>query len=165
MAWTSPAVFIAHAKLTAAQLNAVQDNLRAIGEPWTAYTPTWTTTGTAPSLGNGSLTGAYVKAGRLVVFRAVLTAGSSTTFGTGNWSLSLPSLAAATVGRQPVPALGRDDSATDDYGLAAVIASGASTCALRVATSAPWPNVTASAPFTWATGDSLTVCGTYEAAA
>lgn len=167
MVWTTPATFTAGNVLTAAQLNAVQDNLRAVGSAWTTYTPAWTTSGTAPSLGNGTLAGAYVAAGKLIMVRAVLTFGSTTNPGTGGWSLSLPATAAAGLGRYPVDGLARDDSATQDWFATGVVVDGASTIALRslhTSNIGQFVNVTGSAPFTWANGDSLTVAAVYEGA-
>jgi hypothetical protein len=57
---------------------------------WTSYTPTWAASGTAPSLGNGTLTGNYLQVGKQVIVRIAFIAGSTTTFGTGNWSFTLP---------------------------------------------------------------------------
>lgn len=64
---------------------------------WTPYVPTWTSTGTAPAKGNGTLAGEYAKVGRLVTVRISLDTGSTTTYGTGNYIFSLP-LAASTTG-------------------------------------------------------------------
>ena len=57
---------------------------------WTSFTPTWQASGTAPSLGNGTLTGYYKKIGRQVAVRINLTAGSTTTYGTGSLRLRPP---------------------------------------------------------------------------
>lgn len=54
------------------------------------YTPTWSSAGTQPALGNGTLTGRYVQIGKLVVAELLLVAGSTTTFGTGIYTFSLP---------------------------------------------------------------------------
>lgn len=166
MAWTTPATFTPGI-LFAAQLNAMQDNLRAIGSAWTTYTPTWTATSTNPTLGNGTLTGAYIAAGKLIAVRIVLTFGSTTNPGTGGWALSLPATAAAGLGRYPVDGLARDDSASEDWLATGVIVGGASTIALRslnTGTVGKLANVTPTAPFTWATSDSLTVAAVYEGA-
>lgn len=56
----------------------------------TAWTPVWTATGTAPALGNGTLTGRYFRIGNLVVAWVNLTLGSTTTMGTNTWGFSLP---------------------------------------------------------------------------
>lgn len=57
---------------------------------WTSYSPAWTATTTNPTLGNGTLTGAYQELGRTVNVRIVLTVGSTTSAGTGVYSFSLP---------------------------------------------------------------------------
>lgn len=57
---------------------------------WTAYTPSWVTSGTAPTIGNGSLVGAYFQNGKFLQFRIVLNIGSTTNVGTGSWFLSMP---------------------------------------------------------------------------
>lgn len=54
------------------------------------YTPTLATSGTAPSLGNGTLTGDYYRIGDLVYCNAEFTVGSTTTLGTGDIRLGLP---------------------------------------------------------------------------
>jgi hypothetical protein len=57
---------------------------------WTSYTAAWAASGTAPSLGNGTLIGSYSKLGRTVHVRIELFGGSGTTWGSGTYSLSLP---------------------------------------------------------------------------
>lgn len=68
--------------LTAAAMNS-------IGEAWQTYTVSWTATGT-PAVGNGTLTGYYCQINKVVFGRVNLTAGTTTTYGTGNWYFSLP---------------------------------------------------------------------------
>jgi hypothetical protein len=74
----------------------VADSSTSTGLTWsyggkkTAYTPTWGSTGTAPSLGNGTLTGIYSRVGDLVYFRTFLEFGSTTTAGTGVYTFTLP---------------------------------------------------------------------------
>lgn len=59
---------------------------------WIAYTPAWTASGTAPAIGNGTLTGGYRRIGQQVDFWLEFTAGTTTTFGTGTWRFSLPQI-------------------------------------------------------------------------
>ena len=67
------------------------------GGAWASYTPTWSATGgTAPSLGNGTIGGVYAQIGNITYFNIILTMGSTTTFGTGDWTLSLPVTAGAS---------------------------------------------------------------------
>ncbi|MGZ4521938.1 MAG: hypothetical protein ACXVXO_00760 [Mycobacteriaceae bacterium] len=55
-----------------------------------AYTPVLTTSGTAPSLGNGTITGVYSRAGTVIIAEVEFTVGSTTTLGTGDLRFSLP---------------------------------------------------------------------------
>lgn len=63
---------------------------------WTTYTPTWTSTGTAPSLGNGVLVGRHKKVGSRLDVVINLTIGSTTTAGTLLWMFGLPFTTAAS---------------------------------------------------------------------
>jgi len=64
-----------------------------------AYTPTWTSSGTAPTLGNSTLTGSYSQVGKHVHGVILFTIGTSgVSGGTGVWRFSLPFTPAATMG-------------------------------------------------------------------
>lgn len=163
MVWSTPLTFAAGAPLLATQLNTyLRDNLNAIGDPWTAYTPVWTVVGTNPAIGNGSLAGAYMQAGKLVSFRIGITMGSTTTYGNGQWRLTLPVLPLAfrwtflgdAVVGGAFPIRGIWDSAASVLTLATpgTTAGGADR------------TVNATSPGTWATGHTLFISGTYEAA-
>lgn len=52
------------------------------------YTPTWI--GGSPSIGNGTLQGTYRREGDTLYGTIYLLAGSTTTFGSGQWEFSLP---------------------------------------------------------------------------
>ncbi|NJP33678.1 hypothetical protein [Micromonospora thermarum] len=62
-----------------------------LNRPWTTYTPSWTSTGTWPTLGNGVLLGKwrYLDEERVHI-RIALRPGSTTTFGTGQYQFWLP---------------------------------------------------------------------------
>ena len=62
---------------------------------WTTFQPLWTSTGTQPSIGNGTLTGRYKQIGTTVHMVILCKFGSTTTFGTGTYGWSYPS------GRRP----------------------------------------------------------------
>jgi len=132
-------------------------------DSWNAYTPVWTASGTAVSLGNGTITGKYFQAGGLVWVKIVLTMGSTTTFGTGFYRLSLP-VTPAVDGL--LPGFANDLSATRRYRMVAWITTATATGDnMRIAcddgtTGGAGP----SAPFTWANGDSLILNGAYETA-
>lgn len=82
------------ALLAARATQAALDNL---GTP-ASYTPVWTSDGVQPVLGNGTLTGSYSKVGQLVVAQFELVVGSTTTFGSGNYTFSVPVAALSGVG-------------------------------------------------------------------
>lgn len=63
--------------------------------PWTTYTPTWYTSGTSASIGNGSLTGRYSYIGATVIGEVRLIFGSTTNRGSGVYRFSLPALGVA----------------------------------------------------------------------
>lgn len=85
--------FTAGQRLTAADLNTATQQ-----SAWTSYSTTWSSTGTAVSLGNGTLVSRYAKVGRLVSVRINLWGGSTTTWGTGSYAFTLPFAADVTSG-------------------------------------------------------------------
>jgi hypothetical protein len=58
---------------------------------WQSYTPTWSSSGTQPVVGNGSVSGKWRRVGDTMEISAGISAGSTTTFGTGNYLISIPS--------------------------------------------------------------------------
>lgn len=82
--------------VTAAMLNQeIKAQFDSMFDTWTAYTPAWTAATTNPVLGNGSLAGQYIKWGRTCTVTVYLTTGSTTTYGSGAYQISLPFQAAA----------------------------------------------------------------------
>jgi hypothetical protein len=61
------------------------------GSDWLSYTPTWTSTGTAPTLGNGTITGQYRRVGDSIDVIIKFVSGSTSTAGTGKWQFTIPS--------------------------------------------------------------------------
>lgn len=161
MVWTSPRTWVAGEVQTAALLNThLRDNLKAIGDAWTAYTPTWTATGTNPAIGNGTIAGAYMQAGKLVAFRLKITMGSTTTYGSGAYLFGLPvaSLAAGSDSID-ISALVFDSSATGRAFRFGYMSSGSIVLADQSGTT-----VNATTPYTLATNDTISISGHYEAA-
>ncbi len=132
---------------------------------WQSYTPTWTSSGTAPSLGNGSITGRYCLMGDLVVVQGKILMGSTTTFGTGNYSWSLPITSANALGGNSI--IGyvwiRDNSAGDYMGCCL---DGTTTFSVRpgASTFGGSSTVGSLAPMTWANTDYMAWQLNYEAA-
>ena len=140
--------------LTAADLNS-------IGE-WTAYTPTFYNM----DVGNGTVVFKYAQINKVVHLRGVFRMGSTSTFGTtGSPFFSLPIASAYLEG-----VLGNadyiDSTGTDYVGYITFRNTGTTYFGLsNVASTYPTRgllnNVT---PFTWATGDYLSISATYEVA-
>lgn len=151
MAWpTTVRTWLAGEKLTATLMNEqIRDALKAISDPWTAYTPTWTASSVNPTLGNGTLVGSYVKAGRLVIGDIRLTIGSTTTVGTGSYSFGLP-FAQTNTHKNIGDAEILDLSIPTPY-MRHVFANGAQTVALVV--EAGTPQAGAASPVVPAAGD------------
>lgn len=74
--------------------------LNSLNAPgWTSYgSIAWSSSGTQPALGNGTLVGRYrrTSSSDLVIFEFRLTIGSTTTFGTGTYWISVPVTPSAT---------------------------------------------------------------------
>lgn len=88
---STAATWVTGTVVTAAQLNLeVRDAINGIQAAWTAYTPAWTGTTTNPVIGNGAITGAYLQIGKHIDVWAKVVCGSTTTFGSGGYRLSLP---------------------------------------------------------------------------
>lgn len=162
MAWSTVPTFSAGGVFTAAQANTLGGNLKAIGDPWTAYTPTWTGATSNPTLGNGTLTAAYMLAGKFCWYKIALTIGSSTALGTGTWSFTLPP--SVTCGDATFTAVGAssyfDTSASNYYGGAVLLATSTT---FQAADGTSGTRTGPSAPFVWATGDKLGLVGFFEA--
>lgn len=142
--------FLAGQRLTAADLNTATQQ-----SAWTSYAPTWSSAGTAPAIGNGTIVGRYSKVGRIVTVSFALTAGSTTTFGTGSWSFLSPTAISGTgfVSGIAMAIIG----ATSFYG--AAFNSGANAIQFLFGN-----NVAASVttPGSWTTGSQLLSTFTYE---
>jgi hypothetical protein len=149
------------------------DTYQRMPGAWTSWTPTWTTSTGAhtPSWGNATVDCRYTKLGRLVIYSMNIAFGSTTNFGSGvvaadNWTFSLPVTAAATnypIGKASMePGASRGVSGlaqtnTDGTSIMIHIDSGAvngSTVAAGV--------VDSLSPWTWVSGNRLTIVGQYE---
>lgn len=127
---------------------------------WADYTPTWSSSGTAPALGNGTLVARYRQTGKLVFVQFKLTTGSTTTYGTGTYRISLPVAAAATCVSMGLGGFRYfDNSGSANYGGNAYFLD-VNTVQMLHATG----SVSATTPFTWADGDIMTGSFFYEAA-
>lgn len=129
------------------------------GAAWTAYTPTWSSDSSPqPVIGNGSIVAAYRQIGKTLDIRLILTAGSTTTFGTDGWLFSLPGVLTSLVEQITGSALGFNASSGERVGggTAYLAASGT---AFRIfgETSPQADSWKSSVPFVWANADKLYV--------
>lgn len=132
----------------------------------TAYTPTWTASVSNPAIVNGTITGRYVRTGKLCFVNVNITMGASTTYGSGAWRISLP----FTVANQGVNYFGvatcYDNNAAARYDQNCVaIANGVDVRQFVPQTAGTTVNTLTSAiPFTWASGDIFAMTLWYEVA-
>jgi hypothetical protein len=124
---------------------------------WMPYTPAWTAAVTDPAIGDGFLEGYFTRTHDLCMLSVEMTAGPTTSFGSGVWFFGLPAPA-----RTPVAVFG------SGYLLGAtlylcvphvsVVDGGRK---LRIVTDGPGFNVGPTVPFTWAQGDQLKITLAY----
>lgn len=169
MVWNNPTTFVGGLPTTAATMNAqVRDNMKAIGDSWTAYSPTWAaTSGAAPAIGNGTLAGAYKLTGKHLHVWIRLLFGTTTTFGTGAYTLTLPAGLTPVTGRWKIDGLARDESATAYYELVGAWSPPTSIIALLTPATTAGNNmraVSATSPFTLANTDEIFLSGSVELA-
>jgi hypothetical protein len=135
----------------------IRDNFKAIGDAWTSYTPAlvnWT-------LSNGTLTGYYMQAGKLVWGKVFYTVGSTDTK-SGNLVITLPVTKLADDGTEtPFGYGGAYDTSVPARNTVGVFHSTTSRMLFWTPTSGIVSNTV---PWTWATGDKLNAAFCYEAA-
>jgi hypothetical protein len=124
----------------------------------TSYTPTWTADGSAPSLGNGVLTGNYIRYGALCQVRMFFQAGSTTTFGTFGWNFSLPFTPIG--GNYGVPG----NAYIEDNAVAGYRAQTYINNQLYLQTTATNAKVGQATPFVWGLNDYINLQFIYEVA-
>jgi hypothetical protein len=71
-------------------IGSVTINESRIDTAWTAYTPQWTAASVNPAIGNGTIEGYYKVIGKTCFVRGNIAMGSTTTFGSGEWYVSMP---------------------------------------------------------------------------
>jgi len=164
MAWTAPQDWVAGDVVTAAELNQqVRDNLKTIGDPWTAFTPVWA--GGVSAIGNAVVTARYAQSGKWVRGWIHAVFGSSTTFAAADIFIT-----------PPVPVLAADlipighgiihDASVgigSRAGCVAYMTTSASVRYIELVTGTTGQVLTNTSPFTWTTSDTLAVAFEYEA--
>ena len=130
---------------------------------WQSYTVSWTAATTNPSIGNGTLTGRYVQIGKTVICAVSLTMGSTTTYGSGSWNLSLPKTSANSgvyYGGQWMAV----DLGTTNHAGQVFLLPNASVINYFLRENVVLDYLNNITPHTWASGDVLRFSVTYETA-
>jgi hypothetical protein len=126
----------------------------------TDFQTTWSATTTAPVLGNGTLTSTYIRTGALCWFNISLGMGSTTTFGSGTWTFTVPFQMDATSNTFCGSAIAHQVSGSA-WSSGAAYSTDTTNNLITVVFGANVFQADATHPFTWTTGDSLTVTMTY----
>jgi hypothetical protein len=121
------------------------------------YTPVWTAVTTNPVLGNGTIAGRYSVTGTTVIAAISIVMGSTTTFGTGQWILSIPLPLQGNIHNGF--GLAYDASTDIRYVL---YANQASATSIFLSADAVTPGVGVATPFAWAQSDLLRATFIYE---
>ena len=129
---------------------------------FTTYVPVWSSSGTQPAIGNGTITGRYLQIGKLVYFIVSVTMGGPTPSGTGSYFISVPADISASAPRPTVAVQAFDSSASQTFIGGAIKQT--TTTIDPVTLASPVVSFAPTVPFTWATTDTLVLSGTYEAA-
>ena len=132
---------------------------------WVTYSSAWTSSGTAPAIGNGSISARYSITGKTINVLIDLIAGSTTTFGTGGYSFSLPFAAASGTSTTAIGNVQVLD--TTRWGGQLVITPGASTASPFMSTSqtdARLAQLSATVPQTLTTSAQIRITAVYERA-
>lgn len=125
------------------------------------YTPAWTTSGTQPALGNGTVEGSYTIDGKLCTVTLHLLLGSTTTIGTGQWQFSLPFATSAETLHSIGTALAKLGSA---FRPGACMATANSSTLIALIGDSQSNFVTNTNPAAWVSGDYIRIQLTYPIA-
>lgn len=127
----------------------------------TSYTPSWVGATTNPTLNNGTLVGWYALIGQVCYFTFILTTGSTTNLGSGQYGFGFPTAAPPV---QPGAVYGTLHNSTNPYPAVAVFSGGDTTFspkAFSTTAGNPGINMTQTAPASWTTGAVWRFSGSY----
>ena len=137
--------------------------LNSLAGAWNPYTPTMS--GFTP--GNGTAEGSYLQFGKLVLWRALFTFGSTSSVAAGSSPVVFSLPVAAIIGAWKLEADARfyDSSASTPH-LAACAGLSTTTMGVYALSGSQFVYPSNTAPFgtAWGSGDWVSIAGTYEAA-
>ena len=137
---------------------------------WTSYTPAWTAANGNPNIGDGTLEGYYKLIGKTCFVRGNIVMGNTTSFGGGEWYVSMPFTASHYDAILMTANLLDDgtawynavlNGARAGFNYKTVIQFQLATGVVGVGTAV---SVTPNQPFGWASGDRFLWNGSYEIA-
>lgn len=149
--------------LTSSDLNnEIHDLAAGLQSAWATWTPSFFNM----TKGNGTIAGRYHQVGKTITYRVLFTAGSTSTFTGGELLVTLPvaihtGYLAGSSAIGSATLLDASGGAGSRTGGVAYVASVASNAIGMITGSSV---VTDAAPWTWATGDTFSITGTYESA-
>ena len=162
---TTPATWTTGEVPTAAKMNAeIRDVANGLQAVWDSYSVAWTAATTNPALGNGTLTGRYLRMGKTVIVGIHLVLGSTTTLGSGAYSFTLPVGALANTGMRLAAMLNTTGATNFRSGFSSVLSGTGFQVYLGSGTAGDLDTLTASFPSSLGAGDILDINGVYEAA-
>ncbi len=151
--------FVSGDVLTASDVNTY---LSHEGGAWTSWTPTWTNL----SVGNGTVSALYYRAGRLIVWKLKLTFGSTTSV-SGAIRFSLPVAASTGVEFDNTFGTFVDANGSRHFSIAQSISTTVLQANMVNSVGGYVVQVVTSStePFTWTTSDQIFYSGSYESLA
>jgi hypothetical protein len=151
--------------ISATTISATTFNLSGsqIETAWASYTPVWTASVTNPVIGNGTIEGYYKVIGKTCFVRGNIVMGSSTTFGSGEWYVSMPFTAANADAILLTATLLDNGSAWYNATMVGARAGFNTKAPIQYQTTGGTANdVNSIQPFTWASTDRFIWNGSYE---
>lgn len=150
--------FVTGQILTAADLQKIINALHGVSDSWVDFSSgvAWSSSGTAPVIGNGSVAASYTQVNKLVIYKGKITMGSTTTFGTGSWAVAIPVAGNNNAGSGAAECY---DTSNTPGKTPATLLIGSTLSFLTITGPAG-----ATTPFTWAVGDHIAWTYIYEAA-
>lgn len=129
-------------------------------DTWTSYTPSWSSDGTQPTLGNSSIVGYYQRVGKLCAFYMGFNRGSTATNGTGSYNWTVPFNFNNSRYNYPT---GIGTFYLEDYSVTGYMGFITTAGTNKILCRAHSNNVIgATNPFTWGTNDYIWLSGVYE---
>lgn len=125
----------------------------------TTYTPAWTCATNPPAIGAGTITGQYVVRAGFCLCQIFVSFAGDSTYGTGAFRFSLPFTVSASAVTNTLGIAHLRDAGTNNYDRLVVLAPSDTyvTNFIGLDNATNLNSIDATTPFTWATGDNITI--------